>query len=703
MIVPHERPVDVAGPPPPQTTSARAGGRCPRTVTGAVAATAATALLLSSLVTPLWQARLAAPQYPGGLVMRAHGGKVTGDVSEINNLNHYVGMRPFDAKDIPELQLWAPTVAVGVLLVLVACFARRRGVARLAKAALWVIPVGVLGDIQLRLWQYGHDLYPDAALRIEEFTPWVLGYTRVWNFRTTATPGLGLVAVVLAAAIVTFGPWAWQRVRLARSAPRSVLGLVVAIALLMAAATPAVATGQHDGATARGAPDGDLEQLLREAPDGATVIVPPGVHRGNFVLDRPVVLDGRGAATLDGGGSGTVLQVRAPGTIVTGLGIRGSGRGPVGAPTGVLVEADDVHVHGLVVEDVYQGIVVQGASGVQVHDNVVTGRGGAVPVDLDVHHGPTTGPGDGISLWDASSALVLDNVMTDVRDGVYVSFGREVLVGRNTVRSSRFGVHDMYSTDLTVSENRFERGSAGLVLMNGGPVSVLRNVIVDNRLTDDRLTATGYGILVKDVVDVRLTENVVARNRIGIQVETTVGSDDAVDIVGNTVAANGTALVLAPSIRADIGGNSFVENLVSLAFTGRRGDPRIDWSYEGAGNFWGDYRGVDVDGDGIGERPHEIGGAVERLLERAPQLGGIAGSAAMGVLQLMEDRLLLADPAAIDRLPLVRPHSPALPGSAPGPPSPAAGALGGALLLGSVATWRGLRSPRAGGPRHALA
>ena len=64
----------------------------------------------------------------------------------------------------------------------------------------------MLADIQLRLHQYGRDLDPLAALRIDPFTPWVVGPTKVWNFTTWSWPGLGLVSLVLAAAVVTFGP-----------------------------------------------------------------------------------------------------------------------------------------------------------------------------------------------------------------------------------------------------------------------------------------------------------------------------------------------------------------------------------------------------------------------------------------------------------------------------------------------------------------
>lgn len=186
-----------------------------RLAVGAVAV----AFVATATVLPLWRAHLLAPQYPGGLHMKAYGDRVSGDVEEINSLNHYIGMRPFDPADIPEMALWPVGVAVAVAAVVVALWRRRGWIAGIAKAYLWLLPVAVLADIQLRLFQYGHDLDPGAALRIPEFTPWALGSTGVWNFTTRAYPGTGLLLLVAAAALVTFGPGVVDRLAGRRAAP----------------------------------------------------------------------------------------------------------------------------------------------------------------------------------------------------------------------------------------------------------------------------------------------------------------------------------------------------------------------------------------------------------------------------------------------------------------------------------------------------
>lgn len=166
----------------------------------------AIALITASMGFPLWHARLKAPQYPKGLGIDAYGSRVAGDLDEINGLNHYIGMAPFDLEDFPELELWPFVLGAAIAAVFISTLFGRKLSGKLARFTLWSIPIGVLTDIQFRLFQYGHNLDPDAALRVPPFTPWVVGPTKTFNFVTWSYPGLGLAAFGLAAAVLTFGP-----------------------------------------------------------------------------------------------------------------------------------------------------------------------------------------------------------------------------------------------------------------------------------------------------------------------------------------------------------------------------------------------------------------------------------------------------------------------------------------------------------------
>jgi hypothetical protein len=197
-------------------TEATSSERRVRMVLGVVAA----ALVVLAFWLPVWEARLSAPQYPEGLTLTACGRGVEGDISEINELNHYVGMRAFSVEAAPEMILWAPAVISALLLVVVGTLGGSTWWGRLARLALWVVPVLTLADVQFRLYQYGHSVKPDATIRLDPFIPWVVGKTDVLNFTTWAFPGGAVWCLFGAAFLVTFGPeivrrapgW-WQRLR----------------------------------------------------------------------------------------------------------------------------------------------------------------------------------------------------------------------------------------------------------------------------------------------------------------------------------------------------------------------------------------------------------------------------------------------------------------------------------------------------------
>src|SRR5690348_17860472 len=83
--------------------------------------TAVGALLLIALyVMPLWSIQLFAPQYPEGLGMTIRLTTITGarpsDLDTINELNHYIGMKPIEPGVVTELRYF-PFI-LGALIVL---------------------------------------------------------------------------------------------------------------------------------------------------------------------------------------------------------------------------------------------------------------------------------------------------------------------------------------------------------------------------------------------------------------------------------------------------------------------------------------------------------------------------------------------------------------------------------------------------------
>lgn len=617
---------------------------------------------------PLWTATLHAPQYPGGLTMRAYGHDVTGDVDEISGLNHYVGMRAFDLADFPEIALWPFALAGAVVAVGLALLLGRTWLRRFGLLYLWTTPVGVLAVIQLRLHQYGQDLDPRAALRIDPFTPLVVGPTEVWNFQTWSWPGLGLWSLVLAAALLTFGPGLIGRFGARVEAGAGAVALAVATLgfVLVPSGSVAVASTDHEL---------DLAARLAAAEPGQRIVIPPGVHTADVVIDTPVVLEGRPGAVLQGDGTGSVVTVVAPGTELRGLTVRGSGRGPTGNPAAIRIEADRVTVERVAVEDSYMGLAVEGATDVRLVDNVIRGRAGSVIVDEAhaVEHDGADGVspetagdesgarGDGIWLHDADHVLVRGNRITDSRDGIYVSFGTGALLDGNEVAGSRYAVHSMFASDLTLVENHLHRNLSGAVLMYRGPVLLLRN-----HIEGSTSPSTGFGVLLKDVVEVEAVQNVVVDNRVGLHLDGPTGAQEPGSFVANTVARNVIGVAAYPSARASFRANSFVHNRLQVQPQG--GQLRgLAFSDQGWGNLWSTYRGYEARTPGRGAVPHVEGGAVDRLLGRHPELLAIADGPAFRLLRSIEERWGRQAPVLVDELPITIPVSPPVPAATTDP------------------------------------
>ena len=163
-------------------------------------------LLLISIAQPYWEMELLAPQYPKGLHVTAFVHELTGDLFEINGLNHYIGMRPLEEAAALERSLSRVAIGLLALLTLFSIFIHTKWVVLMALPAI-AMPVVFLADLQWWLWNFGTNLDPRAPLSsaIKPFVPVVLGRGKIAQFETVATPGIGLYLAIAASILVLIG------------------------------------------------------------------------------------------------------------------------------------------------------------------------------------------------------------------------------------------------------------------------------------------------------------------------------------------------------------------------------------------------------------------------------------------------------------------------------------------------------------------
>lgn len=150
-------------------------------------------LILVSLFLPYWHMELVAPQYPENLHLTAHVNMLGGDVAEIDGLNHYIGMRPLGEAAQFERQFGVYGLILLAVMLEFAAYIHSRWAVLLVLPAV-TFPVVFLVDLHLWMSHFGMNLDPHAPLSnsIKPFVPPVLGTGTIGQFKTIASPGIGL-------------------------------------------------------------------------------------------------------------------------------------------------------------------------------------------------------------------------------------------------------------------------------------------------------------------------------------------------------------------------------------------------------------------------------------------------------------------------------------------------------------------------------
>jgi copper chaperone NosL len=179
----------------------------------------AAACLVVTFFMPLWNLTMFAPQYPNGLRLDIYdhalrGGNGGQDIKEINVLNHYIGMHDLAEEDFTEFK-WMPFVVGGIALLILRAVVHGT-VAALVDASVVFFYFGAfsLWSFGYKLYRYGHDLAPTAAVKVDPFMPPMFGYSKIANFEVYSYPQastyvMALTLVLLATALLM----AWRAAR----------------------------------------------------------------------------------------------------------------------------------------------------------------------------------------------------------------------------------------------------------------------------------------------------------------------------------------------------------------------------------------------------------------------------------------------------------------------------------------------------------
>jgi nitrous oxidase accessory protein len=221
------------------------------------------------------------------------------------------------------------------------------------------------------------------------------------------------------------------------------------------------------------------------------------------------------------------------------------------------------------------------------------------------------------------------------------------------VRTSRYGLHYMYSDHNRFRRNRFEDNQVGAAIMYSRGIELAENAFSFSN------GSAAYGLLLKDADDVFITANRFVDNATGLFFDGAPQSKDGrVDVRGNLIARNGVGIALQPlSRRIRFWENDFVGNRTQVQVVGTGSAEDNVWAVDGRGNYWSDGLVYDRDADGVSELPYRAESTYEALADRYPALAFFDGTPGAEALDLAARLfpLFAARPKLTDPHPLVRP------------------------------------------------
>ena len=155
---------------------------------------------LSVATAPIWYVALEAPNYPkesfpNGIPVYYHFDGFSGDVHEMNTINHFIGMDPMK-RGAPYLRAIAPYALVFVALIFVYFMLYNNKIVTLLMLIPVVLPLVFLGFYSYWLYWFGHHMHDWGAFKIKPFMPTVFGDGKVAQFTTHSYPTIGFWVLV---------------------------------------------------------------------------------------------------------------------------------------------------------------------------------------------------------------------------------------------------------------------------------------------------------------------------------------------------------------------------------------------------------------------------------------------------------------------------------------------------------------------------
>ncbi|WP_394203885.1 nitrous oxide reductase family maturation protein NosD [Shewanella waksmanii] len=389
----------------------------------------------------------------------------------------------------------------------------------------------------------------------------------------------------------------------------------------------------------------ELTAALQQAQKGEHIHLQAGQYQGQFQVLRPLTLTADKLAIIDAQGKGSAISVRSADVTLQGLSIRNWGNDLYQQHAGVHLsdQANNVQVIDCHFNGQGFGIFAVDVAAPQLSNNVIVGDRDRFTLDR----------GDGIHLLRVNDPKVTGNRISWVRDGVYLESGTGSVVDNNQFESQQYAIHYMYTQTDRASGNVAHDVDGGYALMNATGIVLEYNQVTAARefgvllnLTNDARIAFNH---ISDTFDPNSTGELLDEGK-GIFIYGARGNE----LQANLMQNNQVGLSMAMGGESNrIFENQFIDNQVQVKYIG---DVRVEWSHQGRGNYWSDYQGWDLNGNGIGETLHLPNDSLDRLFWLYPEARFLSESPVVKLLKWLDNQIQQYAPKGVtDSYPLLAP------------------------------------------------
>ncbi len=370
-----------------------------------------------------------------------------------------------------------------------------------------------------------------------------------------------------------------------------------------------------------------FQKLVDATPAGGTLKPKPGLYAGPVLVDKPIVIDGGGKVTIDGGNKSTVFVLQANSSTLRGLRLTGSGSSHDADDACLNVRGNNNLIESLVIDDCLFGIDLKQSSNNIVRSNKIKSK----PVELGVR-------GDAIRLWYSMNNRVEFNDISDSRDTV-VWYSKGNVFWKNRAVRSRYSLHFMFAGQNVVDSNYYYDNSVGIYLM------YTDGMIVRNNVISHSTGSTGMGVGFKEASGAVVENNEIIYCGTGISSDLSpFQPDSTIRIEGNRIAYNGIGVMFNSDREGNIfKKNVFEGNLTDVAVGGGGSSRRNEWH----GNYWDNYQGFDRNNDGIGDTPYKLFAYADRLWMEIPYARFFKNAPLMEALDFLERLAPFSNPELI--------------------------------------------------------